>query len=249
MVEPTTRPSTSPFASGHERTTSSRYSRVLKARREGPASERRFNPRHDACYPSLAPLPHQGLDLRGEGRRVAHARAQDDGRVRLISRNECDHTRRFPPLVEALTKLMPASFTLDGEVAVFDEELISRFEWLRHLNHGDLAPPPVYMVFDLLRLGEKDFRPEPLKVRRKALEKLVKGQTLILPARRLLANGMAAWAEVLHRGDRGIRGQGSGVALRSGTEPEMAQGQGAEVPRGGAGILQARVTASSPYIR
>jgi ATP-dependent DNA ligase len=82
---------------------------------------------------------------------VAHARAQDDGRVRLISRNERDHTRRFPHLVEALTKLMPASFTLDGEVAVFDEELISRFEWLRHLNHGDLATPPLYMVFDLLR--------------------------------------------------------------------------------------------------
>ena len=147
MVEPTTRPSTSPFASGHERTTSSRYSRVLKARREGPASERRFNPRHDACYPSLAPLPHQGLDLRGEGRRVAHARAQDDGRVRLISRNECDHTRRFPHLVEALTKLMPASFTLDGEVAVFDEELISRFEWLRHFEpRGPGDSPGLYGV-------------------------------------------------------------------------------------------------------
>jgi ATP-dependent DNA ligase len=28
----------------------------------------------------------------------------------------------------------------------------------------------------------RDYRPEPLTVRRKALEKLVKGQTLILPA-------------------------------------------------------------------
>ncbi len=35
------------------------------------------------------------------------------------------------------------------------------------------------MVFDLLQLGEKDYRPEPLKVRRKALEKLLRGQTLI----------------------------------------------------------------------
>jgi bifunctional non-homologous end joining protein LigD len=128
---------------------------------------------------------------------------KDNGRVRLMSRNERDHTRRFPHLVEALTKLKPATFTLDGEVAVFDEELISRFEWLRHLNHGDLATPPLYMVFDLLRLGEKDYRPEPLKVRRKALEKLVKGQNLILPVRRLLANGMAAWAEVLHRAKEG----------------------------------------------
>jgi ATP-dependent DNA ligase len=59
-------------------------------------------------------------------------------------------------------------------------------------------------MFDLLQLGEKDYRPEPLKVSRKTLEKLVKGQTLILPARRLSPNGLAAWAEVLHRGYEGM---------------------------------------------
>ncbi len=25
---------------------------------------------------------------------------------------------------------------------MFDAELVSRFEWLRHINHGDLATPP-----------------------------------------------------------------------------------------------------------
>jgi len=59
------------------------------------------------------------------------------------------------------------------------------------------------MAFDLLQLGEKDYRPEALKVRRRALEKLIKGQRLVLPARRLLPNGLAAWAEVLHRGIEG----------------------------------------------
>lgn len=34
------------------------------------------------------------------------------------------------------------------------------------------------MVFDLLTLGEKDSGPDPLKGRRKALEKLVKGANL-----------------------------------------------------------------------
>jgi bifunctional non-homologous end joining protein LigD/DNA ligase-1 len=56
----------------------------------------------------------------------------------------------------------------------------------------------------LLHLGDKDYRPEPLKVRRRALEKLVKGQTFILPARRLSPNGFAAWTEVLHRGYEGM---------------------------------------------
>lgn len=45
---------------------------------------------------------------------------------------------------------------------MFDEELVSRFEWLRHLNHGDLATPPLYMVFGLLQLEKKDYRSEPL---------------------------------------------------------------------------------------
>lgn len=129
---------------------------------------------------------------------------KEAGKVRLVSRNERDHTRRFPHLVETLTKLKPASFTLGGEVAVFDAELVSRFEWLRHLNHGDLATPPLYMVFDLLQLEAKNYRPKPLKARRKALEKLVRGQKLILPARRLSPNGFAAWTEVLHRGYEGM---------------------------------------------
>jgi bifunctional non-homologous end joining protein LigD len=123
--------------------------------------------------------------------------------VRLISRAGRDHTRRFRQIVDALTEIKAESFMLDGEVAVFDQELVSRFEWLRHINHGDLATPPTFMVFDLLQLGAKDYRPEPLKVRRKALEKLVKGQSLILPARRLSPNGFAAWAEALHRGWEG----------------------------------------------
>jgi ATP-dependent DNA ligase len=87
---------------------------------------------------------------------------------------------------------------------VFDQDLVSRFEWLRHLHHGDLATPPLFMAFDLLRLGAKDYRAAPLKIGRRALEKLLKGQTLILPARRLSPNGFAAWAEVLHRGWEGM---------------------------------------------
>ena len=79
---------------------------------------------------------------------------------------------------------------------MFDSGLVSRFEWLRHINHGELATPPMFIAFDLLKLDDKDYRPEPLKVRRRALERLLKGQTLILPARRLSPNGFAAWTEV-----------------------------------------------------
>jgi ATP-dependent DNA ligase len=97
---------------------------------------------------------------------------------------------------------------------------------------------PLYIAFDLLRLESKDYGPEPLKVRRKALETLVKGQSLILPARRLSPNGFAAWTEVIHRGWKGMVGKDPGVTLRGRTFPQVAQGEDTEVPRGGAGILQ-----------
>src|SRR5262245_4206569 len=129
---------------------------------------------------------------------------KEAGRVRLVSRAGRDHTRRFRQIAEALTSLKPETLTLDGEGAVFDQGLVSRFEWLRHINHGELATLPLYMAFDLLQLGPQDYRGEPLRIRRRALEKLVKGQTLILPVRRLSHNGFAAWAEVLHRGWEGM---------------------------------------------
>jgi bifunctional non-homologous end joining protein LigD len=101
---------------------------------------------------------------------------KEAGHVRLVSRNGRHHSKKFRAIVEVLAALKPETLTLDGEVAVFDSELISRFEWLRHINHGDLATPPLFMAFDLLQLGENDYRPESLKIRRKALEKLVKAR-------------------------------------------------------------------------
>jgi hypothetical protein len=47
--------------------------------------------------------------------------------TRLISRNGIQHTKRFPELVQALDSLSAGAFILDGEVAVYDRALISRF--------------------------------------------------------------------------------------------------------------------------
>jgi len=85
---------------------------------------------------------------------------------------------------------------LDGEVAIFDEHLISRFEWLRHGTRESLSTPPIYMVFDVLQVRRQDLRQEPLRTRRKVLEGLVDGQRLLLPARRFSGSGMEAWREV-----------------------------------------------------
>jgi ATP-dependent DNA ligase len=61
-----------------------------------------------------------------------------------------------------IAALPESTLILDGEVAIFDEHLISRFEWLRHGARESLSTPPIYMVFDVLQVGSQDLRQEPL---------------------------------------------------------------------------------------
>jgi len=124
--------------------------------------------------------------------------------VRLTSRNGLDHTKRFPELVKAVEGLDALSLVLDGEIASFDSQLISRFEWLRARPKHEVATPPIYMVFDLLELGGEDLRTRPLHERRQALEQLAADRQLIMPTRRLPANGLEAWEEVLRGNYEGI---------------------------------------------
>jgi bifunctional non-homologous end joining protein LigD len=127
-----------------------------------------------------------------------------DGKVHLLSRNGRDHARRFGELTGVIAALPESTLMLDGEVAIFDEHLISRFEWLRHGTRESLSTPPIYMVFDVLQVGGQDLRQEPLRTRRKVLEGLLDGQRLLLPARRLTGSGLGAWREVEERGYEGL---------------------------------------------
>jgi bifunctional non-homologous end joining protein LigD len=76
--------------------------------------------------------------------------------------------------------LPESTMILDGEMVIFDEQLISRFDWLRDGTRESLSTPPIYMVFDVLLVGRRDLRQEPLQTRRKVLEGLVEGQHLLL---------------------------------------------------------------------
>jgi bifunctional non-homologous end joining protein LigD len=129
---------------------------------------------------------------------------KSEGKVNLLSRNGRDHARRFGELARVIASFPETTLILDGEVAIFDEHLISRFEWLRHGARDSLSTPPIYMVFDVLQVGSQDLRQEPLRTRRKVLEGLVDGQRLLLPARRLSGSGLEAWREVERRGYEGL---------------------------------------------
>jgi ATP dependent DNA ligase domain len=73
-----------------------------------------------------------------------------------VSRNGVDHTRRFRGLAAAVAKPSARTLVLDGEVAIYDQQLRSRFDWLRELDPDAVATPPLFMVFDMLYRDGRD---------------------------------------------------------------------------------------------
>jgi bifunctional non-homologous end joining protein LigD len=156
--------------------------------------------------PTLVPRPihHEGwvYEEKVDGFRMV-ARKNGDG-VRLLSRQDKDFTARFPALAATFAGLPVKAFILDGEVAVYDQAHVSRFEWLRARPRDALATLPLYMAFDILELDGKDWRSEPLWKRRHLLEELIAAERQILPVRRLSSNGLKAWEQAVHRGYEGV---------------------------------------------
>jgi len=127
--------------------------------------------------------------------------------VRLVSRRGVDHTARFPGLTQAIAALPDTTLVLDGEVAVFDERLVSRFDLLSEPDAEVPTTPPVYIAFDVLHARGRDRRARPLEARRELLERLVVGAGSVFAVRRLASDGHAAWKEVLERGVEGYVGK------------------------------------------
>jgi bifunctional non-homologous end joining protein LigD len=129
---------------------------------------------------------------------------KDGARVRLISRNDVDHTARYPDVVAAVAALPTSTLVLDSELAVYDEQLRSRFDWLRHRRQDQLATEPVLIAFFVLYLKGRDVTQRPLHERRRLLEALVHHRPVVHAVRRLATDGLEAWAQVLERGYEGL---------------------------------------------
>lgn len=128
---------------------------------------------------------------------------KDGDRVRLVSRHGRDHTRRFADVARAIATLSPRTLVLDGEVAIYDQQLMSRFDWLREPEPDAVASPPLLMAFDILYHDHRDLTARPLRDRRARLEDVVAGSELIFPVRRLGPDGPEAWRQVVERGYEG----------------------------------------------
>jgi bifunctional non-homologous end joining protein LigD len=129
---------------------------------------------------------------------------KDGERVRLVSRNGRDHARRFADEATAVAKLSARTLVLDGEIAIYDQQLRSRFDWPREPDPDAVASPPLFMAFDLLYHERRDVTHCPLRDRRARLKEVVAGGELVFPVRRLPLAGLKAWALVIERGYEGL---------------------------------------------
>jgi len=79
---------------------------------------------------------------------------KERNRVHLVSRTGVDHTKRFRAVAAAIRNIPLTTFVLDGEIAIFDAQFRSCFDWLRG-QPDELATPPIFVAFHVLyRAGE-----------------------------------------------------------------------------------------------
>ena len=133
----------------------------------------------------------------------AVAEKQKD-RVRLWSRTGQDLTGGFPEIVDGIRSLPDADLTLDGEIVVFDDAGVSRFQLLQRRG-VDPRVRPVFVVFDVLRTNGRDVTRRPLEERRSRVVDLVpKRVGVLMPSRQLRGGGAGAMETAREKGWEGV---------------------------------------------
>ena len=129
--------------------------------------------RYEPCLPRPAEEPPAGPgwihEIKHDGFRIIAE--LDAGRVRLITRKGFDLAERFPLAAAAIDALPARSCIVDGEAIACDASGLSVFDLLRYRRHDDTV---TLCAFDLLELDGVDLRPEPIEVRKRTLERLLR---------------------------------------------------------------------------
>jgi bifunctional non-homologous end joining protein LigD len=139
---------------------------------------------------------------------------KEGSKVSLISRNAIDRTGRYPKIAEAIAKLKPATLALDGEIVIFDEHKVSRFQFLQKS-----AGRPTFAVFDCIYRDGKDLRKAPLSERRTALVGAVKPSANLILSARLDADGIKAFEIAKKKGFEGLIAKDLASKYVSGRSP------------------------------
>jgi bifunctional non-homologous end joining protein LigD len=156
---------------------------VVQASRSGPVK----GPMPTKIHPMLAESvdePFDGPDwlfeIKWDGyRAIAFI---ENGKVRLVSRNQNDLTPRYPELKDLARFIKAKNAILDGEVVALDGEGRASFSLMQQRTGfrpggrratANADVPVLYYAFDLLYLDGYDWRSVPLEERKRKLSSLV----------------------------------------------------------------------------
>jgi bifunctional non-homologous end joining protein LigD len=137
----------------------------------------------------------------------------EDGRIRLVSRNQNDLTPRYPELRELPKLLRAKNAILDGEVVVLDEQGRSSFSLMQQRtgirSHGRQAAPKsdlpvIYYAFDLLYLDGYDLRRVALDDRKRVLREVLTSGELARYSDHYVGQGVALFEAAKQKGLEGI---------------------------------------------
>ncbi len=127
-----------------------------------------------AMKPKLVETPPTSGDwiyeLKFDGFRILAVKS--GAKVKLISRNENDLTKKFQEIADAIAQLPCEECVIDGEIVALDEQGHSSFQLLQNYEMEGRATPLYYYVFDLLQLDGKKLTGLPLTSRKQMLRQL-----------------------------------------------------------------------------
>jgi len=155
-------------------------------------------------------------EIKHDGFRII---ARKDGdRVRLYSRPGNDMTRRFPLIVDALSRLRSRSCIIDGEAVACDDKGVASFDRIRYRRHD----ASVFLYgFDLIELNGDDVRRDPLKVRKATLRSvLAKAGLGVRFNEHIEGDGPTVFAHACKMGLEGIVSKRKDSPYRSGRSPD-----------------------------
>jgi bifunctional non-homologous end joining protein LigD len=170
-------------------------SNIIEKLEQLPGARRAPMPHH--IHPMLATLvdaafndPEWLYEIKWDGyRAVAFI---EDGKVRLVSRNQNDLTPQYPELAQLDRYVRAREAIIDGEVCALDDEGRPSFSLMQQrtggLGHrrgqGDINIPIVYYAFDLLYLDGLDLRRVDLEQRKALLRQILTASAATVGANR-----------------------------------------------------------------
>ena len=165
------------------------------------------------CQASGAPASGEGwlYELKLDGVRAV---AEKDGQsVQIRGRSGRSSTATYPEVARALLSLAASRVVVDGEIVTFDEAGLPSFQRLGRRIHLTRAHdirmamadvPAVYVLFDLMAVGDFDLTGLPLTQRKRLLSRLLPAPGVLRVLDPIEGDGSALLAFCRERGLEGV---------------------------------------------